>query len=103
MDSTGQIQRVQGSETLNEIPVNGVITFITNEAMMQSVIRTDGHNTLPGKLLGVRLRIFNRRNELIQDYAAPWALMVWQRWEYPLSTEGHGVITPLRRGVLLNG
>ena len=103
MDSSGQIQHVLGSEQLNEIPINGEITFITNQFMMQHTTRTDGHNTLPGKLLGVRVRIYDHRNGLIQDYAAPWALMVWQKWEYPLNTEGHGLVTPLLRGVPLNG
>jgi hypothetical protein len=95
MDASGQIQRVRGTEQLNEIPINGEITFITNQVAM--------NNNLPGKLLGVRLRVYDYRNELIEDYAAPWALMVWQRWDYPLTTEGHGLITPKIRGVLLNG
>ncbi len=82
-DSAGQIQQVHGTEALNEIPVNGQITIITNQVMMQHIVSGDGHNTLPGKLLGVWVRIYNSRHVLIEDYAAPWDFMVWRRWEFP--------------------
>jgi hypothetical protein len=95
MDAAGHIQRVRGTVQLKEIPVNGEITFITNQVVMS--------NALQGKLLGVRLRVYDNKNELLQDYAAPSVLMVWQKWEYPLSTEAHGLITPIIRGVRLNG
>jgi hypothetical protein len=101
MDSTGQIQRVRGTEELNEIPVNGKITLITDQVMMQRSIRGNGHNILPGKLLGIWIRIYDHKHRLIQNYAAPWALMVWQRWEFPLYTEGGGLVTPLQPGVKL--
>jgi hypothetical protein len=103
MDANGQIQRVYGTEQLSEIPVNGEITFVTNQVVMQPAFRALGRNSQPGKLLGVRVRIYDYRHLLVQDYAAPWVLMIWQRWEYPLTTEGGGTITPRIRGVLLNG
>jgi hypothetical protein len=49
------------------------------------------------------LRIYDRKNELIQDYAAPWDIMVWQKWNYPLTTEGSGLITPVVHGVRFGG
>jgi hypothetical protein len=103
MDAAGRIQQVHGSEALSEIPVNGVITLITNQVLMQRIDRLDGHNAEPGRLLGVRLRIYDRKNELIQDYAAPWDIMVWQKWNYPLTTEGSGLITPVVHGVRFGG